>query len=373
MPRFDQHFHKKLLEDPKPERWRNVRILRKEKTLWDHKKSIDIFSSPLFAKLIIFPCFALGFLFLALFIFLDQDLYIWLGGVVVFGPVLLISILLISYYIWSKTRAKNIVQNRNEIDLEKLILNSPSIQKYNRYHIKAIRQTLGHIYSVNPKIIYLSDTPESLRSLGCITEPYGFELILGVGKRLGISLTEPEVDRIADKIHNNAHNVAELTAILCEEMSVAENSQKPECFEVQDVKEDSTTNEYSVWLFPAGLVALVSGLSQATETLKKGRAISTFSSIVSILIVMVISFFAVFIIGILIVQKPLRRMLTETVSCIYYTGIYISAQKFRRAAGTVPNHYNIDTHSFKVPGGIQQCFAFTDRTDFLSELYDIGT
>lgn len=309
MSRFDQKYHKKLLEDPRPGRWRNTPLLRKEKQLWEHKKFIDIITSPFFANLIVFPCCALGLLFIILFLFLDQDLYIWLSFIVVLGPLLSIFTLSVSCGIWFQVRAKNIVRNRNDIELEELILNSPSIQKYNRYHIKAIRQTLGHVYSVNYKIIYLSDTPESLRSLGCTIEPYGFEVILGVSRKLGITLIESEVDRIANKIHNNAHNVEELTAILCEEMLVAEELQaekSPEEYFVSIEPETKAENNLNSrgkisWKLPA-FFAFLAAIGAIQGILENGDELFTVPSIVYILVAMAVSYAVAFIIFTIILK-----------------------------------------------------------------------
>ena len=287
MSRFEQKYHKKLLESSKPERWwRNVRILHKEKRLWNHKEFIDFFSSSLFQNLI-GSSFVFGLLFMVLFLLLEQDLYIWLGLILFFGPLLFILTLMIGYNIWAKKRAKNIVRNREDEELEEFILNSPSIQKYNSYHVKAIRQTLGHIYSVSPKKIYLSDTPGSLRALGGTIEPYGFELILGAVKRLGIFLTEAEVDRIAERVHNNAHDVEELTAILCEEMSVAEEAQSNVDFEAQlmNVGEKllEKKGKYKLRLGLPEFVALICFLGATNAVLEEGDNLFTLPAVIFVL------------------------------------------------------------------------------------------
>ena len=156
---------------------------------------------------------------------------------------------------------------------------------------------MGHIYSVNPKKIYLSDTPISLRTLGCTVEPYSFELILGVSKRLGIIITEPEIDRIAGRIHNSANNVEDLTNILCEEISAAEEAQTVNGVDINDLEKEIKTTKSSEWILPAGIMALCFAFMESIAILEEGKSIFTLSSIISLLIVVGISFLVVFVIG----------------------------------------------------------------------------
>lgn len=295
MSRFDQKYHKKLLRGPKPENWRNTRPLRKERQLWDHKKFIDNLRSPILANLIVYPSCAFGFLFIVLFALWERDLYFWLSFIVAAGPAFSVFIVLVVHLIWCKVRGKRIVQNRNSMELDSFISNSSTIQKYNKYYIKAIRQTLGYVYSVNPEIIYLSDSPESLRSLGCIIEPYGFEVILGVIKRLGIYLTESEIDRIANKIHNSAYNVEELTSILCEEMSMAEESQSRVNFEAQRMNATEKLLEkkgkHKFRLGLPGFIALMCFLGVINAELEESDNFFSLPTAISVLKAVVIGYF----------------------------------------------------------------------------------
>lgn len=301
MSRFNQKYHKKLIDDPNPDRHRNTQALYKEKLLW---KPEGLKKYILQYRIQIAICLfggISGLLFITLSLLLARSrFYLLIGVIIAFGPVMFVVVWSIGYTIWVKARCRKIVRNRKDVELEEFISNTLSIQKYNKYHIKAIRETLGFIYSVNPKIIYLSDTPKTLASLGCILEPYGFEVILGIKRRLGINLADCEIDRIIARIHDNAHNVEELTEILCEEISTAEDTQ---CFRdsgIREPVENIKTNGGSKWLFLAGLAAVGWGLSKVVEMLKKDEDIFTFSAITSILIIMATVFLVVFIIGIVI-------------------------------------------------------------------------
>lgn len=300
MSRFYQRYYKRLFESPKPERGRNVQDLYKEKTLWKPEGLIKYIIQSHYNKQIAITSFGLflGLLFIMLSIVYNRNSILFPIGIIVgFGPFLAFVACLIGRATWIKSRCRKIVRNRENVELEKFIAGSPSLQKYNTYHIKAIRQTLGFIYSVSPKVIYSCDTGRTLASLGCTVEPYGFEVILGVGKRLGVVLSEFEVDRIADKIHNNANNVEELTNILCEEISAAEEAQSIKGVDVHDIKEDVKTNEYSFGLLLGCLAALVFGLSKVNAMLQNDESIFNLSAVISILTAMAVSFLVAFIIG----------------------------------------------------------------------------
>jgi hypothetical protein len=303
MSRFNQKYHKKLLEDIKPDRHRNIQVLHKEKLLWKPEGFRRFITQDQYNKqiVIVLSGLILGLLFMILSSLLARySIYFLIGVIIAFGPFLLWIVWLTGYAIRVKARCRKIVRNRKDIELEEFISNSPSIQKYNKYYIKAIREALGFIYSVSPKIIYLSDTPKTLTSLGCILEPYGFEVILGIKRRLGISLVDCEIDRIIAKIHDNAHNVEELTEILCEEISTDEDTQSFKDAGIREPAENIKTNDGPKWLFLAGLAGVGWGLSKVAEMLKKDEDIFTFSAITSILIIMATGFLVVYIIGIVI-------------------------------------------------------------------------
>jgi hypothetical protein len=296
MSRFCRKYYTRLLESPKTERYRNAEPLYREKTLWRLKGlrkylAYDMFKVQL---AVIFSGLTLALLLIALSAFSDnKSSYLILASIFGAAPLLIMAGWCVGNTIWIKARCGRIVRNREDVEFENSV--SSPLQKYNTYHVRAIRQTLGSIYCVNPKKIYLSDTPKSLRSLGCAIEPYAFELILGVAKRLGIRLNEAEVDRLGDRIRNNAHNVEQLTAILCEELSAAEEAQTIKGVEIQDTKENIKTNEYSSGLLLGCLVALVFGVTKLEGVLKNDETVFNLSVIISIMVPMVVSFFVVFL------------------------------------------------------------------------------
>jgi hypothetical protein len=303
MSRFDQKYHKKLIDEPKPDRYRNTQVLYKEKLLLKPEGFRRFITQDQYRKqiVIVLSGLILGLLFMMLSLLsARRSFYFLMGVIIAFGPFLFLIVWLIGYSILVKVRCRKIIRNREDVELEEFVSNSPSIQKYNKYHIKAIRETLGFIYSVSPKIIYLSDTGKTLGSLGCILEPYGFEVILGIKRRLGINPVDCEIDRIIARIHDNAHNVEELTAILCEEISTAEETQGFKDSGIREPEENIKTNDGRKWLLLAGLTSVGCGLSRMSEMLKKDEDIFTFSAITSILVIMAIGFVVVYIIGIVI-------------------------------------------------------------------------
>ena len=68
MSRFEQEYHKKILEGRKPERWRSAPKVRKEERLWKPKK---FFSTSLFVNLFLVSPFLFGPLFIVLYLLLE--------------------------------------------------------------------------------------------------------------------------------------------------------------------------------------------------------------------------------------------------------------------------------------------------------------
>jgi len=296
MSRFEQKYYKRLLEERRPEDRRNVQCLYKEKTLWNLEGLRKYFAYDMVNVHTAIILFGISVLLLIVWSGLadKNNFHLIIGCIVAFVPMVLIAAWYLGNAIWIKARSKKVISTKEEIELKNFVSQSSLLQKYNTYHVKAIRQTLGHIYSVSPEKIYLSDTPASLRTLGCAIEPYSFELILGVGKRLGIIISEAEVDRIAERIYNNAHNVEELTAILCEEISLAEEAQSNADFETQfiDAGEELSEEEEKgkLKLGLPGFAALICFLGAINVELAEGDKFFTLSTLIFVLKVTAIGY-----------------------------------------------------------------------------------
>ena len=63
----------------------------------------------------------------------------------------------------------------------------------------------------------------------------------------------------------------------------------------------------------------------------------------------------------------------EAVTGVDYARIDRAGQQFRRPAGTVPDHDNVNPHRLQVPCGIDQRLTFTDGTVFFRELHHVRT
>jgi hypothetical protein len=131
-------------------------------------------------------------------------------------------------------KIKDNLQKRKPQTLQQFISGSSVIQKYKKSYIRAIRYTLGFVYHLNPDIIYSIDTPQSLSSIvRNQTPPLGFEVVLDAADRLGIVLSDEEVDRISEQIYKNAHSVEELFVTLSEELSSAAQANESGSFKSQ--------------------------------------------------------------------------------------------------------------------------------------------
>lgn len=210
MSRFKSKVYREVLEDPT----KRYRLRRKEKPLWRFRPTFDI------KHLIL-----MVFLFALVLIFLSGSLSIisaknsailFIVWLVVFSAFLM--------YVTNATekKLKENLQKKKPQTLQQFISSSPVVQKYKKNYIRAIRYTLGFAYRLNPDIIYTTDTPQSL---GSITRrkipPLGFEVVLGASNRLGIILSDEEIDQIGEQIYKNTRCVEELFVTLSEELSSA--------------------------------------------------------------------------------------------------------------------------------------------------------
>ena len=97
---------------------------------------------------------------------------------------------------WGKSR-----KNRIHVSLSDFVSGSTRLSGISKVYIRAMRHVLGHLYVLNPCLIYPADTPEKLQYLTRTGRPpFAFELILGVARRLSISLNDDDVDQITETV-----------------------------------------------------------------------------------------------------------------------------------------------------------------------------
>jgi hypothetical protein len=122
-------------------------------------------------------------------------------------------------------RKKNL-KNKLGVEYNDFVSGSVRVQKCDVRVSKTVRDVFGFIYGVAPELIYSEDTPESLGLLGQSYDPYAFEMVVGTCNRLGIVLTESEVDTIGKQIYQNAKNVEDVMCIINEEIKDKLNNEK---------------------------------------------------------------------------------------------------------------------------------------------------
>jgi Ca2+/Na+ antiporter len=210
MSRFQTKVYREVLEDPT----KRYRLRRKEKPLWKFRPTFDINHLVLLVFLLTF-----------VLIFLSGSLSIISAK----NSAILFIVWLVLFFVFLiyagnavERKIKNNLQKKKPHTLQQFISSSPVVQKYKKNYIRAIRYTLGFAYRLNPDIIYTTDTPQSL---GSITRrkipPLSFEVVLGASNRLGIILSDEEIDRIGEQIYKNTRCVEELFVTLSEELSSA--------------------------------------------------------------------------------------------------------------------------------------------------------
>jgi hypothetical protein len=255
-----------------------------------------------------------GIIFLAAFASLVMssfnDFYMKVSIAIFFGSGFTFIVLLFSCLIYQQVTENRNVRNRKEVNIDKFVSATHVLQEFNRFHVKAAREVIGVVYGVKQEIIYDVDTAESLKKLCSIT-PYGFEVVLGIAKRLGIILEDAEVDQIVERINENSKNVKELVSILCEEIASAEESQERKDFETLLLATDVTDTACASKVkkryigFPA-FVALLCLIGAVSGTLENEE---NFFSKSNLIIVFQITFVG-YVIG-LVIKILVKRWLNS--------------------------------------------------------------
>jgi hypothetical protein len=210
MSRFQTKLYREVLQNPR----KRYKVSRKEKTLWKFRPAFEISYLVLLVFLLAFVLiFLSGFLSI---ISAENSAILFIVWLVLFFVFLIYAGNAV------ERKIKDNLRKKKQQTLQQFISSSPVIQKYKKNYIRAIRYTLGFAYLLNPDIIYATDTPQSL---GSITRrqkpPLGFEVVLGAANRLGIILSDEEIDHISEQIYKNTRCVEELCVTLSDELSSA--------------------------------------------------------------------------------------------------------------------------------------------------------
>lgn len=209
--RFSSHVYTEVLEQP-AKRWM---LVRKEKR---YCRMFEVLGSrPLVLS------FTLLYALFGGLPFLLSIMFGWgpiLTLSLVFSAVCVPPILLLLLVIQRVSSARRLLRNRAPVGMEEF--NSiPNIQKPHALTVvSAVRDTLGFIHKIDPSVIYPSDTLQFLCYVGGFPTPCQFEVVLGIAQRLGLLLSEYEVDRIGDRIFHNAKTVWDLAEIVNNQIDI---------------------------------------------------------------------------------------------------------------------------------------------------------
>lgn len=147
--------------------------------------------------------------------------YIPTMGVILIITILISLIFGVSWRISIKITGKVFCKNRTRVTLEDFIKSSKTLEHVNHNFIQTIRLVLGHIYGVDPEIIRPDDSADSLRKLGTVNDPFGFEVVMGTCERFETSIQEDEVYSIVKRIYNDASSVEQVIKILSDELPIS--------------------------------------------------------------------------------------------------------------------------------------------------------
>jgi len=134
-----------------------------------------------------------------------------------FSLVLFVSVVLVGPMILFSFNARQKFKKRQDVNIEVFIKNSSELDNYDQETINIVRDTLGQIHKLRPNKIFPRDKLRFLCMSSKTLVPLQFEVILGVANRMGITLTESQVDHIGKMIYDEADSVEYLTIILLDE------------------------------------------------------------------------------------------------------------------------------------------------------------
>ena len=219
--RFTGPDYQKVFEYPSA----RYRLKDKERILWKAHYPFARYIPVLFAILCIV---AVGTMLYGLFDDVDDEpdpiLIILMMSPIIAG------MLMIPIGIVFLIKRKSVLKERQSILTDEFVSRSSRLDKSDRDVIKAVRDTLGALYSLDPTIIYPEDTPnllDFLKSRGNLP-PYQFELVLGTARRLGMTLSDREVDHVGLTVSEDPVNVEGLIHNMCLQIAEVEDRQQQE-------------------------------------------------------------------------------------------------------------------------------------------------
>jgi len=329
------------------------RLKNKERILW---KGHDPFVR-YFTIIFIFLCVvAVGTMLYYLFYDVDNDngliLIIFMSSPIIAGFLVFLPVAVVL-----KVKSKSTLKERKPILTDEFISRSARLDKSQREIIKATRDTLGALYSLDPAIIYPEDTPGILEFLISrrYLPPYQFELVLGTVRRLGMTLSDNEVDKVGMNVSESSINVEGLIYAMCLELAnVAKKQQEclmqDEASHVLEHIKDKGHVRYPIkktWkqklLLSAclGFIFFLLAL-QALIDIKKEEGVDTILFLF-VLIAMAIFGFLLGLVGQFIVAVVNRYKILRKVKHSIYFAIFCMVIALIRASKPKENFISTDT------------------------------
>jgi hypothetical protein len=194
--------------------------LRSEKPLWKCKPEPKrlIFRA-------IFYCMTVGSFILGIatilkyFFYSGNSFWVPFLGILTLASGLTATVLGISYSFAIRLVGKRRAMYRKPLALDDFISVGSIPTTCDRNHVQIIRETIATVYGVSVDIVYPEDTPESLRKLGCLITPFGFEVVLRVFKKVDVHLADSQIDSMNIEVYNRASSVADVVQIMCAKLS----------------------------------------------------------------------------------------------------------------------------------------------------------
>jgi len=131
--------------------------------------------------------------------------------------VILVFVFLVGPMVLLSFNARQKFKKRQDLNIEIFIKNSSSLENYDKEAINMVRDTLGELHELKPNKLLPEDKLRFLCLASKVPVPLQFEVVLGVANKMGMTLSESQVDHIGEKIYNEVDSVEYLTILLLEE------------------------------------------------------------------------------------------------------------------------------------------------------------
>jgi hypothetical protein len=79
-------------------------------------------------------------------------------------------------------------------------------------YVEVVRHAIGAAYDIDPHRLFPEDRLNELTKLG-LDHPFAFEVVLGAAERLGLSLSDDDLDEIIHEIRLEARTIGDVAAI----------------------------------------------------------------------------------------------------------------------------------------------------------------